>query len=388
MKFTAGLLASIAGSVAAETSIKADSPFGLRLLENARKLEQNQNQNVNAQFDNYWVAGYSLKFEGCHHISQWNDEAEGEEDVRVATKRLVRFRLCPTDFCDKGCGSGYGDYIVDMNTYIESWMEAKQAYQEFKCEYLEQNVCYCENNGNENWDEDMCMWDCYASHNMEGICMDDNPYNYNNEQQANQMEFELAEYMECSQANIGQRRLQEGWDGNYYIGPYCAEQGGAIYLGMFSDDSCTTPADEKYGANLYYALTGTNLPYSGTNIIDVDCLACKEPDQDQNQNQNQQGNDQQDPDDVAEVCENIYTMAGKCEINLPQGTTYQPNNNACNYMKGIKIVRSDGTVFAQAKANKTASAFIGIFAVSFVLLTMYVYYLKTKLDRASINLAE
>ena len=144
---------------------------------------------------------------------------------------------------------------------------------------------------------------------------------------------------------------------------------------------------DRYGANLYYALTGMNLPYSNTNIIDVDCLSCKEPDENENQNYNQ-GNDAQDLDEVAEVCENIYTSSGKCEINLPQGTTYQPNNNGCNYMEGIKIIRNDGVVFAQAKANKTASVFIGLFAVSFVMLTAYVYYLKTKLDRASINLAE
>jgi Tfp pilus assembly protein PilO len=58
-------------------------------------------------------------------------------------------------------------------------------------------------------------------------------------------------------------------------------------------------------------------------------------------------------------------------------------------MEGIKIVRKDGTVItADAKANKTASVFIGIFVVAFVLLSAYVYYLKTKLDRASINLSE
>jgi hypothetical protein len=39
-----------------------------------------------------------------------DDLQDGEEDVRIATKRLVKFRLCPTDMCDnnKGCNSGYG----------------------------------------------------------------------------------------------------------------------------------------------------------------------------------------------------------------------------------------------------------------------------------------
>jgi len=58
-------------------------------------------------------------------------------------------------------------------------------------------------------------------------------------------------------------------------------------------------------------------------------------------------------------------------------------------MKGIKITRSNGVIISGAtNKNKVASAFIGIFAVSFVLLGAYVYYLKTKLDRAKINLQE
>jgi len=389
MKFAAALLSLLSGAAASSTimhemkDIKADSPLGMKLLSHARNLEEQE-------FDYTWVAGYSLKFEGCHHISQWNDEADGEEDVRIATKRLVRFRLCPSDYCDstKGCSSGYGDYIIDMNTYLAAWFEAKQAYQEFKCEYLEQNVCYCDNdNGNDNYSEDMCLWDCYAGHNMEGVCMDQNPYNNNGN--AQQEEFQLEEYMECAQANVnnGGRQLANNnyeWDGNYYVGPYCASQGGAIYLGMFTDDTCTTFADSAGGREMYYSLTGSNLPYGQTNIIDMDCMSCKEP-----QENNNDGNDAEDEDEVAEVCEEIYARAGKCEANLPYGTVYQPNNNACNYMEGIKIVRKDGTVVtAEAKANKTASVFIGVFVVSFVLLSAYVYYLKTKLDRASINLSE
>jgi hypothetical protein len=48
--------------------IEADSELGMRLLSEARALE-------NSAWTHTWVAGYSLKFEGCHHISQWNREA-------------------------------------------------------------------------------------------------------------------------------------------------------------------------------------------------------------------------------------------------------------------------------------------------------------------------
>lgn len=385
MKFVAALLSFLSVASAAQQmielkDIKADSPLGMKVLSNARALEQDN------QWMNTWVAGYSLKFQGCHHISQWNDEAEGEDDVRIATKRLVRFRLCPSESCSEGssvgCNSNYGDYIIDMETYLAAYFEAKATYQAFRCEYLQDYVCGCDDAD----DAQTCLYNCYAGHNMADVCMGDNGNN-----NGNNNAFQLENYMECAQADIqGQNDnannyyYGDDWGGNYYIGPYCASQGGAIYLGLFLDDTCSTFADDTAGKSTYYKMAGMDLPYSKTNIIDTDCLSCKEP-----SNNNNDGNDNADADEVAEVCENIYTMAGKCEAGLPYGTVYQANNNACNYMEGIKIVRKDGTVVTvEAKANKTASIFIGLFVVAFVLLSAYVYYLKTKLDRASINLSE
>ena len=64
--------------------IKADSELGMRLLSEARNLE-------NSEWTHTWISGYSLKFEGCHHISQWNPEA-----VRSA----YRYKISMSFFCD------------------------------------------------------------------------------------------------------------------------------------------------------------------------------------------------------------------------------------------------------------------------------------------------
>ena len=113
-------------------------------------------------------------------------------------------------------------------------------------------------------------------------------------------------------------------------------------------------------------------------------LSCKEPNDD-NQNNN---NDQQDADEVKESCEQLYEAAGKCEEGL-SGSVQYPNNNACNFMQGIKIVRRNGSIIRGTGAqNTTASIFIGLFACAFVLMGGYVYYLKTKLDRTKVNLSE
>ena len=65
VKFAAAFLSLFLASASANTvvhemkDIKADSALGMRLLSEARQLNDNQ------MFDNTWVAGYSLKFEGC-----------------------------------------------------------------------------------------------------------------------------------------------------------------------------------------------------------------------------------------------------------------------------------------------------------------------------------
>jgi hypothetical protein len=51
--------------------IKADSPLGMRLLSEASVNEDR----MLTDWKNTWISGYSLKFEGCHHISQWNPDA-------------------------------------------------------------------------------------------------------------------------------------------------------------------------------------------------------------------------------------------------------------------------------------------------------------------------
>ena len=86
----------------------------------------------------------------------------------------------------------------------------------------------------------------------------------------------------------------------------------------------------------------------------------------------------------------MYAGSGKCETQLASlveaGTA---TTSACNFIAGVKIYRKNGSIItSKAKAGTTASVFIGLFATSFVLLGGYAYYLKTKLDRAKVNIDE
>jgi hypothetical protein len=386
-------LGALQGTEVGQRALQANAKLREELLSKAVRVDEDsrglsflsgERQLQDEDFAKAWVSGYSLKFQGCHHISQWNDEADNEDDVRIATKRLVRFRMCPTQSCNSantvGCTEGYGDYIVDLNTYLYYYFNAKSTYQMYECNYLANYVCGCnDNNGN----QDYCLWDCFSDHNMASVCMQNNPYNADNgnngQAENNGNGFDLQDYMECTESNV------QDENGNaLYIGPFCASQGGTIHLGIFTDDSCTNFADSEDGRSAYLTATGYELPYAEANIVDLDCMSCIEPSE-----KNNAGNDAEDGDNVNEMCEKIYTLAGKCEASLPYGTTNYPNNNACNYLEGIKIVRADGTIVtADSRANKAAAVFIGLFTTAFVLLSAYVYFLKTKLDRASINISE
>ena len=382
MKLALALVSSIFGAANATPSISATSTVGQKVLSKARRLEENE-------VDYTWVADMSLKFQGCYHTQQWNDEADGEDDVRISTAKLVRFRLCPTATCSMtdaaGCSSGYGDYIISMETYLEAYFEAVEQDQEYNCRYEEEyGDCACDAD-DDGFDEDICKYECYMGKGME-YCVDRNPYEEEGEEEEED-EFEnLREFAECREYEFpenddgNRRKLEE--EAKYYVGAYCSETGGQIYLGLFTDETCSQFADSYGGTETFSTLSyGKSLPYSESTMIGSECMSCKEA-----QDNNDNNGDDEDADAVKESCEQLYEAAGKCEANLGSSS---PNNYGCNFMEGVKIVRKNGAIVrGAATKNTSASIFIGLFACSFVLLGGYVYYLKTKLDRAKINLSE
>jgi len=364
-RFAALAMTSVMASATVINEHNGDIPLhssaGRKLVQKARRVENNQNY-ANGQYggnyqqenevdwndiDTSFIAGYSVKFQGCHHVQQWNDDAEDADDIKIMTQRLVRFRMCPSDVCSStfsvGCDSNYGDYLVDMGTYVEAYIE--QAQQQ-----------YAYNNGGRKLEEG----------------------------------FNLGDYLECTQMdlNANQRRrarelreLNDYYGGNnyynnnnnnnnedvaYYVGPYCAEQGGEIRLGVFYDDTCTVTAEE--GVQMFqYANNGMTLPYSDQSMVSMGCLSCG------------------GYGEVNDMCNTLYEASGKCETKM---NVYYPNESSCSYIDGIKVIRDDGVIRTSATRKSTAAAITtGVFLTAALLLAGYVYYLRTKLGRARINLA-
>mmetsp|Transcript_34273 Transcript_34273/g.39017 ORF Transcript_34273/g.39017 Transcript_34273/m.39017 type:complete len:367 (-) Transcript_34273:227-1327(-) len=355
-KFSALLVFLTVAIVNAGKGITVGSTLGRTIMQNSRSLEGNQNNNYE------FLEEYSIKFQGCHHVSQWNADADDEDDVRIKTKRLVRFRLCPTNNCQNdatsGCTSKFGDYVVDLNTFVAAYLQNIADNQDSLCADVADE---CAGNCN-NGDDADCMYACYSTYNMD-FCVQNDDDNKNDD-------FDALDYAECAQYDLGnnRRKLEDGY--NYYLGPYCADQGGQIHLGLFSDDTCTTFVNN--GDGLFYDTMGYQLPYVETSLVSDRCISCAIQDDDGNA-------------EVNDVCTTIYQVSGKCETKM---NVEYPNESACTYIEGIKIIREDGVIrTSSVKKSKAAAVSIGLFLTVAVLLSGYVYYLRTKLGRAKINLS-
>lgn len=331
-------------SVQSFDGIRSDSELGQKLLVKARNLNENS-------ADNSWVAGYSIKFQGCYNVQQWNTAANSVDDVRLKTKRLVRFRLCPTNFCSSsnagGCNGGYGDYIIDMNTFVNAYYEAKLSAEALACQ---SHACNCEGAKN----PDYCDYDCYLAAGMP-YCSETNPY-------TNQsvVPIDVGNYMTCSEYNSD----------NYFLGPYCSNQGGSLFMGVFTDDTCSEFADTSSGLTTFKAISGGDLPFGDASIVGANCLSCAATD------------NAGSGDSVGSQCSTIYSIAGKCESNLASGTTSYPNTRGCSYMEGIQIIRKDGIITnVSTGSSRVATSFIVFFAMASVACGFYIWYLRKRITR-------
>jgi len=384
MKLSVAIIfTSISGAMSSSLGpVSAKSKMGLKLLKHARQLEDggqgendeggNDGENDDAQ--NYyqnditWVEDYSLKFIGCHQVAQWNANADGDEDaVRIETERFIRFRLCPTRYCSAdravGCSSSYGDYVVDMDTFVASHLENQQDLLEEKCQAQLEN-CGCDERRLEDGDDNNCLYNCYYNAGMEQ-CQDDGE---------SDLDF-LANYGACNNyqddGNGERRRKLDEEAAEYYIAPYCADQGGEVLLGMFTDNTCTTFADDNGGKSTYEAITGASLPYSSEPVIDGECYSCK------------QSADDYYEDEVLAICADTYEVSGKCETQLSYHLD-SINENACNWIHGIAItpISSNGIIHAKYHGSLKAAIAIGIFATLFVACAFYVSFLRSKVAMA------
>jgi len=400
--------------------IAANSSFGRHLINKSRRVEQGNSYSSNsAQSDISFVSTYSIKFLGCHHVTQWASEEEQEEQEdaddnqadeedatlnaangRIRSKGLVRFRLCPSTSCSDhfsmGCSSNYGEYVVDMYSFLEVYIAWQMEDAEYKCEAY-RNTCFteCYQSTSAN-----CYQSCYKKYGVNAALCSNNNSNNNADGYSNDdayasggydNEFALEDYLACAKYDV----YSEGDDDiAHYLGPYCADQGGDIRLGFFQDSTCSIAS--SFQANYFEKMTGVEIPYTKTSLVETNCMSCKAT---QQESEAQDNADYYNYDadgnrnyyissEVNDMCGGMYMQSGKCETEFNVDDVPYPEEGACTYIESVKRLKTDGIIRSdQMISSKPASVAIGVFTGMAVLLGGYVYYLKSKIQRSRVNLA-
>lgn len=137
----------------------------------------------------------------------------------------------------------------------------------------------------------------------------------------------MTEFFEC----------QEAGDGGYFVGPHCASDKTTISIGVYADEDCTVYVGESI--SLYNALGYEPAEDELAEYYDSNCTSCRESDKPY-QNVDE---DEEDEDDINELCENLYQGAAKCnrymydaEDESYQGYNQEANEGeVCNFIQNV-----------------------------------------------------
>jgi len=337
-------------------SIQADSKLGQKILGKARQLENGDNYYAYS-----WIGSASLKFDGCASIPMF------ERDEGLRSNMVAKFKICPGDSCGS-CRNG-GEYIVEMRDFVETYQEALQEAQEYECETNKEICEYnCENgyqyqnydngnnynnnyNNNNQNDDEYCLNSCLAEKGYSQCIEDENE----------QEQMDLNEFGECRPIEEGNENNYNNYGSNYqmyYTGAYCTSSG--VYAGVFTDSTCTKHAPKGTYESYNY---GYSLPTEP--LVSSTCISCAAQYNDDG-NANNGG--------IAEVCEDLYEEAIKCEKNVK--TTYK-DTSGCDMIHHIIPKLSKAMNNIQGGPS-SAEVFAWLFGIGFFALAGYLYKLHKK----------
>jgi len=391
-----------ANPFAAVSKNDAKSKYMAKLMRGAKETANSQLRRLDEEYIPD-ISGYSLKFEQCQFVKTYSDEMAEQEDYQtvLATQRFVIFRLCPTGSCGS-CNYNFGEYLVDLETYLESTVQYYQEVQENMCDTCDE---YCQNDdANQNQDQeeeeeddggrrklvdcDSCVEECQKIENMEEAGY-----------------IDATEFLECQM--IYDPEDDGNGDNALYAGPMCASYGTKIKIGVFKDELCSIHDDSKdvedylvdgdgYQMKLSHALMKN--VYNADNCIS--CLVVEEEDE----NQDDGNNNQDEEPEVNEVCQALYEDAAKCEKTHGFDDGYSNYNGyenqlaqeelVCDYMKSLKTgtYDEDGEIMVNGGSSRVGGGSatsggqkfaLAFFIIGTVGLAGYAAFLHSKLTKGS-----
>lgn len=360
-----------------------------KLLSKARSL----NNNNNNYYNSVNLADYEIKFIKCQFVKSFDDEMAADEDASsvLATRRFVIFRMCPSDNCSS-CNYGYGEYVVDLETYLEFAVEYVQEEQKEMCNACAENCAvYYDDNANDAYDANgygnrglvyydcsSCSGDCAAIEAMEEMGYQ-----------------EATEYLECQQIY--------NYNGNeLYAGPMCSNDGEQIKIGVFADQYCSVHTNNNIKDYLGQDDNGNNIQLSYglmKKLYSSNCISCIE---DNGNNNNGQYNGY--ANEPNEFCENLYESAAKCESahNFNNGYSNYANyanqaaqeNVVCNFVSSLSSGTYDETGEIRVGASSSSSSstasttgaqkfFLTVFILGTVGLAVYAAMLHQQITKGA-----
>lgn len=411
MKFFAAVAFMLATTANAATSPfrpakSANSPkskYLSKLMSHAKVTRRLDAEEVEADLTNY-----SVKFQQCQFVKTYNDElAENEESSTVLqTQRFVIFRLCPDNDCSS-CQYNYGEYVIDLETYLEQTIQYEQELQEEMCEACEE---YYENQGQQqeegeeeqaeegdeedggrkrrrklvDVDYDSCYEECQKIENME-----ENGY------------VDAVNFLECQQIYDP----EDDGASELYAGPICSSSGSKIKIGVFLDEECNQIDSSKDVEDYLVDGDGNQIRLSHallkTIYAEDTCISCLEP---QEEDENNDGNGEQQEAETTEMCRELYEMSAKCESKYGfeasmANQNYDDYENqedqeelVCDYVKSLKsgtydeegeIIVTGGTSVVGGGAKTTGGQKFALtfFILGTVGLAVYAAMLHSKLTK-------
>jgi len=172
----------------------------------------------------------SFKYSGCAAIKSFDSDRAQENGNPMTVDTYAVFRLCPEDSCNKysltGCGKNYGEYVVEMSTYLEFMLEFYENHYGAYCEYCypcdysyqvqkkqTQGACYekmAEADYSETQDQQAMAWGNYYQKNFGDMSQ----YSANKNQYEQQMQQNMNSAYQSGNSNSYQVNNVNGYNAN------------------------------------------------------------------------------------------------------------------------------------------------------------------------------
>eukprot|EP00542_Grammatophora_oceanica_P006161 CAMPEP_0194064114 /NCGR_PEP_ID=MMETSP0009_2-20130614/82182_1 /TAXON_ID=210454 /ORGANISM="Grammatophora oceanica, Strain CCMP 410" /LENGTH=482 /DNA_ID=CAMNT_0038716495 /DNA_START=87 /DNA_END=1535 /DNA_ORIENTATION=+ len=301
---------------------------------------------------------YAMKYLGCQNVKSFSEDLAADEDATTVLQlnRFVVFRLCNSNLCSSyntyGCEYDFGEYVIAMEDYLDIMYQYHYARYEEYC----QTCILCMNPVSDdevNDDDSIYNISNYVNYTDDGG-YDDDLYNYTNvtdddaifnavtdcEYYEACLNYKRAcrnfgvdtityeDYFGCAKFAVGQNVA--------YLGPHCASDGYAIHIGIFEDEYCQEYIGDLVDISQY---TGMHFSDDGMGFYaNNKCISCLAEDE------YTLYEDQEEAEEVYELCDVMYQAAGKCNRYLNTGDvdeTYGSENQAdaesmtCNFVESL-----------------------------------------------------